>query len=218
MCEQEAISVQKFEEIRKVKHHATIPVIDFIDGQLVPALEKMVKCGLQYYAFSILCQGIELLGSFYDSHKLDTPGKTEERFKKAIRNLFKGKDKDKYRSNLANFYKLRGNLIHQLRPEADFLLTSELHDGAKRAYHFEENESGKIFLVIKQFIDDFKAAVKTLKNNIKKKRCHPDTLGGLFLDREKTPFINIGPESIAIQNGNTQSPWVTGGPPPSSLA
>src|SRR5882724_11893958 len=104
----------------------TYTIKDFIEKFVLPDLRKMIDHELHYYAFGIICQAIEVLGSIFDQEALDEHGKSENRFDNAITKLFRNKT---YREKQALFYSvLRGPLIHQLRPGPNLFLSSEKKD------------------------------------------------------------------------------------------
>ena len=67
----------------------TYTIKDFIEKFVLPDLRKMIDHELHYYAFGIICQAIEVLGSIFDQEALDEHGKSENRFDNAITKLFR---------------------------------------------------------------------------------------------------------------------------------
>lgn len=138
---------------------------DFIEKFVLPDLRKMVEHELHYYAFSVICQGIEVLGSVYDQKPADDYGASETRFDNAITKLFSDR---RYREKQKLFYSvLRGPLIHQLRPGKGLFICCEKKDRISRQNHLEKHpESGNVILVIEQLLDDFVAAFEKLKREL----------------------------------------------------
>lgn len=138
---------------------------DFIEKFVIPDMRKMIEHELHYYAFAIICQGIEVLGSVYDQKNLDEHGLSEARFDNAIKNLFRDK---RYREKKALFYSvLRGPLIHQLRPGKGLFISSAKKDQIDPKNHLEKHaESGNAILVIEQFLADFADAFEKFKKEL----------------------------------------------------
>ncbi|HEY5704786.1 MAG TPA: hypothetical protein VIS96_04350 [Terrimicrobiaceae bacterium] len=155
----------------------------FIEDLVIPDLHKMIECQLHYYAFSVICQAIEVLGSIYDQKSLDDYGASETRFDNAITNLFRDK---RYREKQELFYSfLRGPLIHQLRPGAGLFLASEQKDRIKQDNHLEKHvDSGSVILVIERFLADFIDAFEKFKRELNQRK---------DLDNKKVeqPFIYV---------------------------
>ncbi|MEO6054987.1 MAG: hypothetical protein ABIP97_13350 [Chthoniobacterales bacterium] len=160
----------------------------FIEELLIPDLQKMVDHELHYYAFSIICQAIEVLGGVYDQEDIDEYGASKTRFDNAIDKLFSDK---RYREKKHLFYTyLRGPLIHQLRPGEGIYLASVKKDKIKPENHLNRHdESGCIILVIEVFFSNFIGAFNKFKTELNQKK---------DLDKSKVerPFIyvsNISP-------------------------
>ena len=96
----------------------------FIEELLIPDLRKMIDNQLHYYAFSIICQAAEVMGSAFDQKELSDFGESKTRFKNGLKQFFKD---PRYKNQQAKFFEgLRGPLIHQLRPGEAFLLDRRL--------------------------------------------------------------------------------------------
>jgi hypothetical protein len=162
----------------------------FIEDLVIPDLRKMVECQLHYYAFSVICQAIEVLGSVYDQKSLDDYGASETRFDNAITNLFRDK---RYREKQELFYSfLRGPLIHQLIPGAGLFLASAQKDQIKPDNHLEKHvDSGSVILVIERFLADFIDAFERFKRELYQRR---------DLDNKKVeqPFIYVSTVSPPV--------------------
>jgi hypothetical protein len=139
----------------------TFTSIEFLENLLIPDLKKMIDNELHYYAFSIICQGVELLGAAKDEQKFEKSSESESRFTWALKELFAD---GRYRNNQSKFFSfLRGPLVHQLRPGDGFLIASIKKDKIDPKMHLERHESGALVLVIEPFLDDFCCAVERLK-------------------------------------------------------
>src|SRR5260370_26123150 len=137
----------------------TYTIKDFIEKFVLPDLQKMIDEELHYYAFGIICQAIEVMGSIFDNKDLDDYGASKTRFKNAITKLFRDK---RYREKQKLFFSvLRGPLIHQLRPGPNLFLSSERKDKIQRKHHLKTDKVGRTMLVIEQFHQDLLDAFKT---------------------------------------------------------
>lgn len=193
----------------------SITIIDFIENDLLPVMDGMIVNKYQYFVFPIICQSIELLGSFYDKNSLDKYGESETRFNNALKHLFK-EINIKYGHNKRFFFKeLRGNIIHQLRPSSLINFSSLTYDGMPKEMHLKES-NGKTIMVVEQFVDDFKEAFARLRKKIDGKKSE------INISRASEPFISIYSvtdfppkvlEYFKMQNGNSSStltPCVSG--------
>lgn len=141
-------------------------ILDFLQYNLVPDLHKMAQNGMDYYAFNLLCSGLELLGSFFDQKELSEGHLSTLRIDNAIDKLFpKGYKVANIKSAIVS--NIRHGLIHQFRPTGDIALTSESTSNCPRKYHLKKGlspDDKRIIFVIEQFIDDFKNAITKLIN------------------------------------------------------
>lgn len=94
----------------------------FINIFLIEEIKRLIENRFYFFAFILICLGIEYLGSFYDNKELEKEGQSKKRFKNGLRKLFK--DEFYKRNQKWLFKNLRGNLIHQIRPSKEILLTS----------------------------------------------------------------------------------------------
>ena len=139
----------------------------FIADLLIPDLKKMVDNQLHYYAFAIICQGVEIMGASLDNEPLEKSGLSETRFRNGITHFFRD---DRYRANQTKFFSvLRGPLIHQLRPGEGFLLASVRKDNVKPEAHFTKQGAGVTLLLIEVFLEDFVQAYSTFRLKLEKK-------------------------------------------------
>lgn len=154
----------------------------FIEELLIPDLKKMIENRLHYYAFSIICQATEVLGSVFDQKDIADFGESENRFTNGLAHFFKD---SRYKNQQAKFFEvLRGPLIHQLRPGEGFLLASVEQDQINPENHLKQDETGKTYLIIEQFLTDFCDAFERFKKEIAKRK---------DLDAKKfaEPFISV---------------------------
>jgi hypothetical protein len=157
----------------------TLP--EFIETLLIPDLNKMVANQLHYYAFSLICQGIEVMGSVFDGNSLDDHNLSETRFKNGLSHFF---TRPKYTNNQTKFFSyLRGPLIHQLRPGEVFVLASESKDNIDPNRHLEDNGRGATVLVIEPFLADFKTAFAKFKRHLSEtKPALPERFNSTFIN------------------------------------
>lgn len=140
-------------------------IFDFLSGNFIKDLNKMIVNGMDYYAFNLLCSGLELLGSFFDQEDLSKSSASKKRIDNALDHLFP----KEYKANnikSAITQQIRNGLLHQFRPTGKIALTSETSSNCPRKYHlqksFDKSDKRTIF-VIDQFIDDFQNAINKLK-------------------------------------------------------
>lgn len=114
----------------------------------------MCAAGFPYYAYGILCQGIELVGALFDTkNSFDVKGLSEDRFERGVKEIYSNQKYNRCKKDL--YEQLRGSLIHQVRPGERFMLGST-KTGALAINHLSETTEGKIVLVIEVLIEDFK--------------------------------------------------------------
>jgi hypothetical protein len=172
---------------RKNMKTEPITAIQFLDGLFVRDMQHALECGLHYYAFPLLCQGIELMGFFFDRYPIDERGKSKSRFFMALDILFTDQ---RYRHNKKLLYEgLRGNMIHQKRPGAACGLTSSKNEQADRSLHFQQMPHGPVVLVLEVLLEDFRNALATLIGFIEKGDPRLDDM------KVKGPFFTYGPVS-----------------------
>lgn len=175
--------------------------LEFVENSLIPDLQKMINNDLQYYAFPIICQAIEVMGGFYDSEDMDAR-KSEERFKRGLKKLFDRK----YANHQSDYYSyLRCSLIHQLRPGKEFLLCSSTHDRMPKEGHLKDQD-GVTIIVIEEFFADFEKAFTKLKNEASK--------GGMGVIQSKVESVFLSVSEVSsfdgLDFGSTTSPCVSG--------
>jgi len=162
---------------------------EFIAKFVIPDVEKMLSTELHYYAVSVICQSIEVLGSVFDQKEIDDYGMCEKRFDSALSNLF---NDDRYRAWKGKLFEfLRAPLIHQIRPGSEFIITSTRRDETDPENHFQKDSNGRVILVVERFYGDFRRAFDAF-NRILDKRAD--------LDRRKVeaPFIFVGTVGMPI--------------------
>lgn len=149
------MSTQKFKSTTSIQHFDII----------IRDIDVLIQTKQDFIGFIIIALGIEFLGSFYDSKKFDDFGESENRFKIAIKKLFKNKWYKNHSDWL--FRHFRGPLIHQYRPSDQVYLTSTCKNKVPISEHLKKKD-GKIILVIEKLYEDYKEAVISFINLSKK--------------------------------------------------
>ncbi len=136
-------------------------VIEYFEEFLIPDLQKMINAHLHHYAFIVICQGIEILGSCFDQKEFNNHKLSETRFRIGLKKLFKN---IKYKNNQSKLYQvLRGPMIHQLRPGGTIYLCSKNKDKIPSEYHLQLTNNKAIIFVIEEFFKDFQNAFSNFK-------------------------------------------------------
>jgi hypothetical protein len=186
----------------------TLP--ELIEQLVIPDLDKMVAQQLHYYAFSVICQAIEVMGAAIDQGNLDDFALSETRFTNALASFFRD---IRYRNNQTKLFKyLRGPLIHQLRPGEDFFVASETRDHIDATNHLGRHESGATLMIIEPFLRDFKEAFGRFKRFIAENRVPgPERFTSTFLIvTELAPQYGQTKWDPAIGQTVTLTPAATG--------
>lgn len=137
--------------------------LQFLRETVVPELAQFPKCGLDYYGFIILMQGIEVVGSLFDTALPSDYGQSCPRFQKGFEYLFPDQP---YLGRWHDFFtELRGPLVHQLRPGWKFTLT-RMSSGASLADHFTTDARGQTILVFEKLLTDFSDGLDQLKKDL----------------------------------------------------
>jgi hypothetical protein len=150
-----------------------VNIMQFLNELFVRDMDQALCSGLHYYVFPLICQGIELMGSLLDPYPIGEYGRSKGRFTKALDVLFAD---ERYKANSHLFYKgLRGNMIHQLRVGAGFMLASSKHREAANSQHLARSPDGTYVLVVEVFLADFRKAMATLNNLVDSKDSRLDS-------------------------------------------
>jgi hypothetical protein len=137
--------------------------IQFLRDTVVTELAKFPKCGLDYYGFIIVMQGIEVVGSLFDTALPSDYGQSRPRFQKGFEYLFPSPP---YQGRWDDFFtELRGPLVHQLRPGWTFTLT-RVSSGATLDDHFTRDARGQTILVFEKLLEDFAAGLDRLQADL----------------------------------------------------
>ena len=149
---------------------------DFIQKVFIEETGKLVDAGFYHFAFVIMVQGIETLGSFLDSKPLKAREQSKLRFSHAINRLMPVKYA-KLNNNHALYDQLRASLAHTFTASRQIYLTSK--ENKEFGKKHLQNIDGKLILVVEEFYVDFKKACERLldgmdKGIISEKKIHSD--------------------------------------------
>jgi hypothetical protein len=177
-----------------------LTAMQFLETRFMRDMDAALQAGLRYYACPLICQAVEIMGAFYDTHTFDAFSQSKARFKRGLSQLFIDPRYTTHADDL--FSDFRGSMIHQLRPGAKVVLTSSDYDGAQRKDHLSTTGDGQIYIVVEQLNDDFKAAFAALKTEVEADRDDVDKskVTGIFFQygTAETPF---SPTSTLTNDG-----------------
>lgn len=146
----------------------------FVDTVLVRDIRTVIQSGAGYLAFSLIAQGIELLGALLDEQEFNDSNLSEDRFRTALRELFP-KTYMGHSTKGAEFYlyeDLRCGMAHVLRPQGRIGFIGRTEAREMRVSHLQpvDHEGRRLLvLVLEDLFDDFSEACRKAKNRIKKK-------------------------------------------------
>jgi hypothetical protein len=194
----------------------------FIDTVLVRDIATLIRSGTGYLAFSVISQGIELLGAFLDEQEFNDSNLSEDRFRTAIRELFP-RAYSGHSTKGSEFYlyeDLRCGMAHVLRPQGriGFVGRSEaLHLGILHLQKVPYENTALLVLVLEDFYDDFADACRKAKNRIKKKSHAKLNRGYLTFYRSNgegssaVPTLSSGPApEFSLKTKKLPSGTITG--------
>lgn len=154
------------------QHHK---LIQFINDLLIGEIGRLVNdCKSHYFAFSLISQGIELLGACFDNHDFEAKRMSEKRFKKAINELFVPLNSlygtyNQDESAFCLYKNLRCSLIHQVRP-GKIGLTHRKESVRETTKHLQISKIEKqkyLIIVIEELYNDFKCACEEVIRRIR---------------------------------------------------
>jgi hypothetical protein len=130
-----------------------------------------------YIKFLPVVACIEFLGACYDEFPFDTTrldkrDLVEDRFNKALKELFDKKYLPFSKSNHKFYFykKLRCSMIHQLRPGAGIMFTTRKESFEDQNKHLKEDQLGHLILVLEEFYDDLQKAANKLITLFERKK------------------------------------------------
>jgi hypothetical protein len=138
---------------------------DFIQKVFIEETGRLVDAGFYHFAFVIMTQGLETLGSFLDSKPLKAREQSKLRFSHAINRLMP-KEYSKLNNNHKLYDQLRASLAHTFTASRQTYLTSKANPELGKK-HLQEID-GKLILVVEDFVEDFKKACDRLLDGMDK--------------------------------------------------
>ncbi|GAH38072.1 unnamed protein product [marine sediment metagenome] len=138
---------------------------EFIQKIFIEETKRLVDAGSYHFAFVIMAQGIETLGSFLDSKPLKAREQSKLRFSHAINRLMPVKYA-KLNNNHVLYDQLRASLAHTFTTSRQIYLTAKENPeyGNKHLQEIDE----KLILVVEDFYKDFKKASERLLDGMNK--------------------------------------------------
>ena len=138
---------------------------EFIQKVFIEETGRLVESGFHHFAFVIMAQGLETLGSFLDSKPLKAREQSKLRFSHAVNRLMP-KEYSRLNNNHKLYDKLRASLAHTFTVSRSLLLTSKSNSEFGKK-HLQETDE-KLILVAEDFYDDFKKACIRLLDGMEK--------------------------------------------------
>lgn len=138
---------------------------DFIQNVFINEIKRLIDAQSYHFAFVIMAQALETLGSFLDSKPLKAREQSKLRFSHAINRLMPVKYA-KLNNNHVLYDQLRASLAHTFTTSRQIYLTTKENPvlGNK---HLQEVD-GKLILVTENFYNDFKKACMRLIEGMNK--------------------------------------------------
>lgn len=138
---------------------------EFIQKVFIEETGQLVNEGFYHFAFVIMSQGLETLGSFLDAKPLKAREQSKLRFSHAVNRLMP-KQYAVLNNNHALYDQLRASLAHTFTASRHIFLTSKSNTEFGKK-HLQEIE-GKLILVTEEFYSDFKKACERLLDGMNK--------------------------------------------------
>lgn len=137
----------------------SLPAKEFIQKVFIIETEKLVRAGFYQFAFVIMAQGLEVLGSFLDEKPVKAKDQSKLRFSHAINRLMP-KEYTKLNNNHKLYDQMRASLAHTFTVSRYIYLTTK-NESKLGKKHLSEVD-GKLVLVAEYFYLDFKKACERL--------------------------------------------------------
>ena len=138
---------------------------EFVQKVLIEDTKKLIDEKLFHFAFIIMAQGLEILGSFLDSKPLKAKEQSKLRFSHAVNRLMPN-EYSKLNNNHKLYNQLRASLAHTFTVSRELYLTSKSEKLVEKE-HLKEME-GKLIIVAEYFYNDFKKACLRLLEGMEK--------------------------------------------------
>lgn len=149
----------------KMTSETNLSAKEFIKKVFIEETGKLISAGFYHFAFIIMAQGLETLGSFLDSKPLKAREQSKLRFSHAINRLMPVKY-SKLNNNHAFYDQLRASLAHTFTASQQIYLTSKTNTNLSKK-NLKEID-GKLILVVEDFYSDFKKACDRLLDGMQK--------------------------------------------------
>ena len=163
----------------------TQDVMEFVQTIFMDEMEQIIEHeGAAFLKFIILLQGIEFLGSCYDSLPFSERGQSEIRFNRGLGKL--GEKYTKYTQGghhqyFYNFF--RSPMIHQFKHDQKKITLATENSVCYQDVHLTLNPEGRLYVVLEQLYDDIRLAAQELIDKVKS--------GEIKIDKLKDPFLTI---------------------------
>lgn len=128
---------------------------DFIKKVFIEETGRLIETGFYHFAFVIMAQGLETLGSFLDNKPLKAREQSKLRFSHAINRLMPKHYAD-FNNNHILYDQLRASLAHTFTVSRKVFLTSKSNSEFAKKHLCEHD--GKLVLLAEDFYEDFKKA------------------------------------------------------------
>ena len=162
-----------------------ISVKRFINHTLINEIKSIQQNDHHYLSFSLISQGIELLGACIDNNDWSAVNESANRFRLAIKDLFPSKYQPfKDENSNFNLYKnLRCGLIHIMLPKSslELIQKDEINKYGKHLEIKMIRKKERLILVSEDLFEDFEKAAKTVIKKIENKEIENQKVYGTFL-------------------------------------
>jgi hypothetical protein len=138
---------------------------EFIQKVFIDQTEKLVHQGFYHFAFVIMSQALETLGSFLDPKPLKARDQSKLRFSHAINKLMP-LNYAQLNNNHLLYDQLRASLAHTFTSSRQIILSSKINPEFGKK-HLQKQDD-KLILVAEDFYEDFKKACLRLINGMEK--------------------------------------------------
>jgi len=138
---------------------------EFIQKVFIDDIQKLIDAQLYHFAFVIMAQGLETLGSFLDNKPLKARDQSKLRFSHAINRLMP-KEYASWNNNHRLYDQLRASMSHTFTTSRHLILTSK-NDSTFANKHLAEID-GQLVLIAETFYNDFKKACLRLFDGMNK--------------------------------------------------
>ena len=143
----------------------TLSAQEFIQRVFINDVERLIEAQLYHFAFVVMVQGLEVLGSFLDAKPLKAKDQSKLRFSHAINRLMP-RHYAKLNNNHRLYDQLRASLAHTFTSSRHVFLTS--HENKQFAKKHCMEQEGVLILIAEEFYCDFKKACLRLLDGIEK--------------------------------------------------